>query len=72
MSNKEVKKENSVPIWEKVTLSIPEASEYSGIGIHKLRELTLEPRCPFVIWIGTHRRIKRKAFEDFLSKAIEL
>lgn len=30
-----------VPIWEKSNLSLEEAAAYSGIGINKLRELTM-------------------------------
>ena len=66
------KNEIRVPIWKKVTLSISEAAEYSGIGIHKLEELARRPRCPFVLYVGRKKLIKRKEFEDFIAKSIEL
>lgn len=30
----------NVPIWEKATLTLEEAAEYSGIGINNLREIS--------------------------------
>ena len=51
---------NKVPIWEKMNLTVDEAAEYSNIGINKIRELTEKPSCPFVLWIGKKRVIKRK------------
>lgn len=63
---------NTVPIWEKVTLTIDEAAEYSNIGINKIRELSNNPRCSFVIFVGKRRLIKRKEFEKFISENVEL
>ena len=56
-----------VPIWEKVNLTLEEASAYSGIGINTLRDLTNENNCNFVLFVGTKRLIKRKLFEKFLE-----
>lgn len=63
------KKDNilSVPIWEKVTLTLNEAVAYSGIGINKLRILSDRPDCDFVLWIGRRKLIKRKKFDEFLE-----
>ncbi len=57
-----------IPIWEKAALTIEEASAYSNIGIVKLGELANRPMCPFVLWVGTKRLIKRKEFLEFISK----
>ena len=54
-----------IPIWEKLNLTLEEARDYSGIGLNRLRELTNDPDCPFVLRKGTHRLIKRKQFEEF-------
>ena len=43
-----------VPIWEKTNLTLEEAAAYSGIGINKLREITKNYRCDFVLWVGTN------------------
>ena len=52
-----------VPIWEKTNLTLEEAAAYSGIGINKLREITNNDRCDFVLWVGTKRLIKRKQLD---------
>lgn len=62
----------TVPIWEKSTLTIAEAAEYSNIGQNKLRELTADENCKFVIWIGNKRLIKRKPFDEFISNAYSI
>lgn len=68
----DMEKQYTVPIWEKVTLTKEEASEYSHIGINKLEELTRNPRCPFAISVGRKRLIKRKEFEKYISDNIEI
>lgn len=61
-----------IPTWKKVTMSIEEASDYSHIGINKLRQLTDREDCPFVLWVGTKRLIKRERFEEFLNKEFSI
>ena len=56
-----------VPIWEKANLTIDEAAAYFGIGTNKLREITSNPDCEFVIRVGAKRLIKRKKFERDLE-----
>ena len=62
----------NVPIWEKANLSMEEASAYFGIGINKLREMTNDSNCPYVLWNGNKRMIKRKALEKFLEVAYSI
>ena len=57
----------TVPIWEKANLSLEEAAAYYGIGINKLRSLTDTDDCPYVLWVGNKRLIKRKSFEKYLE-----
>lgn len=57
----------TVPIWEKANLTLEEAAAYYGIGINKLRALTDIDHCPYVLWVGSKRLIKRKAFEKYLE-----
>lgn len=66
------KVKKQVPIWEKVTLTLEEAAEYSNIGINKIREISNNPRCNFVIFVGKKRLIKRKEFEKYISENVEL
>lgn len=65
-------KDCRVPIWEKVCLTVEEAAEYSNIGINKIDDLAKTPRCPFVLYIGRKKLIKRKEFEKYISDNIEL
>lgn len=58
-----------IPIWEKRNLTLEEASKYFGIGISKIRELSNQENCDFVLWIGTKRLIKRIKFEQYLDAA---
>ena len=57
-----------VPIWEKSNLSFEEAAAYSSIGINKLRNLTNEKDCRFVLWVGNKRLIKRRLFDQFIEQ----
>lgn len=57
-----------IPIWEKINLTVEEASVYSNIGRDKIYGLTNEPNCKFLLKNGRVTLIKRKAFEEFLSQ----
>ena len=55
-----------VPVWEKELLSVKEAAAYFGIGENKLRELTDNPDCQSVLWVGSKRLIKREKMKKYL------
>lgn len=61
-----------VPIWHKMNLSVEEAAAYSGINKDKLYELTLKEDCPFVLWVGNRRLIKREVFKDYIKKTFSI
>lgn len=61
-----------VPIWEKSNLTIEEAAAYSGIGRNKLRELTEDENCQFVLWIGSKRLVKRRKLDEYIEKAYSI
>lgn len=63
---------NSIPIWEKITLTVEEAAQYSNIGINKIYELTNNPMCKFVLHVGKKRLVKRREFEKYLEENIEI
>lgn len=63
---------NKVPIWEKVTLTIEEAAEYSNIGVHKIRSLANEPGSDIGLYVGKKLLIKRKEFERLISRKLEV
>lgn len=58
-----------MPIWKKLLLTVEEASKYSGIGVHRLRDMLDDEDCTFVIKKGSHKLIKRREFETFISTA---
>lgn len=60
-------KKPEVPIRDKVNLTLAEAAAYFNIGEEKIRELSNGDDCPFVLWVGNKRLIKRKAFETYLD-----
>ena len=62
--HKEIKE---VPIWQKITLTMEEAAEYSNVGINKIRQLSDSPGCTFVVFVGKKRLIKRKEFERYIE-----
>ena len=58
----------NVPIHLKVALTIKEAAEYSNIGINKINSMLRMPHCPFVLYVGTKKMVKRREFEQYLSQ----
>lgn len=62
----------SIPIWEKTNLTLEEAAAYSNIGINKLREITNAEDCPFVLWVGNKRLIKRRQFDAYLNRTYSI
>lgn len=61
-----------VPIHLKMNLTIREAAEYSNIGINKIDSMLRQPNCPFVLFIGTKKLVKRKEFEQYISTKIAI
>ena len=57
-----------VPVWEKTTLTLEEAAAYTGIGVHKLREITDDEPNQLVLWVGRKRLIKRKPLEKYIDQ----
>ena len=45
-----------------------EAAAYSGIGINKLRKLSDSESCPFVLWVGSKRLIKRRKLDEYVER----
>ena len=52
----------AVPIWVKPYLT------YTGIGRDKLYEMTSLADCPFVLWVGNRRMIKRRIFDEYIEQ----
>lgn len=64
-------KELKMPFWLKINLTIKEAAEYSDIGINRIEDLLKQPKCNFVLYVGNKKMVKRKEFEQYLSKALK-
>lgn len=65
-------KKLEVPIWEKSNLTVEEAAAYSGIGINKIKEISNDDKCSFVLWVGTKRLIKRKLFDAYVERRFSI
>jgi excisionase family DNA binding protein len=61
-----------VPVWEKSCLTIDEAAAYFGIGTKRIRELTNDENCPYVLWVGHKRMIKRRLFDKFIEETYSI
>ena len=62
-------KQTDIPIWERYTLTIEEASKYFRIGENKLRRLAEENKnANWLIMNGNRIQRKRKQFEKIIDK----
>ncbi len=61
-----------VPIWEKSNLTLEEAAEYFNIGYKKLKSITDDENCNFVLFVGKKRLIKRVEMDKYLAKAYSI
>lgn len=58
-----------IPLWQKYTLTVEEASLYFRIGQAKLRRIINENEdADFILWNGNRPQIKRKLFEEFVDQ----
>ena len=70
--NKTTQQDMRLPIDRKMLLSIREAAEYSNIGINKIDEMLKQPNCPFVLYVGNKKLVKRKAFEAYIDGKVAI
>lgn len=64
--------ETNLPIDRKLLLTINEAAKYSNIGINKIDSMLRSPECPFVLFVGTKKLVKRKEFEEFIHSITDI
>ncbi|HHQ5550208.1 TPA: excisionase [Clostridioides difficile] len=69
-TNFDITDEVQVPIHLKLTLTIKEAAEYSNIGINKIDSMLKQPNCPFVLYVGTRKLVKRREFEEYIRNEL--
>lgn len=61
--------EIDIPVWERYTLTIEEASRYFRIGENKLRRMAEESKnANWLIMNGNRIQIKRKQFEKIIDE----
>ena len=65
----ETREAKSMPLNAKPLLTLKEASIYTGIGINKLREMSNDNSCDYVLFVGRKRMFKREALLQFLKEA---
>lgn len=70
--NTKHKGRETVPIAQKRLLTLEEAAEYTGIGINKLRDISNDEHCDFVLWNGARRMLKRTKLEAYLDTAYSI
>ena len=58
-----------VPLAQKELLTLREAAAYTGIGINRLRRMSDDEDCSFVLWVGSKRMLKRRELEQYLAEA---
>ncbi|HBE84386.1 MAG TPA: helix-turn-helix domain-containing protein [Lachnoclostridium sp.] len=61
-------KTKEIPIWQKSNLTVEEAAVYSGKGVNKIRQLSDNEDCKFVLWVGSKRLIKRRLFDTYIER----
>lgn len=56
----------NVEISQKCLLTLEEAAQYTGLGMQKLRDLSSDENCGFVLWNGSKRMFKREKLVSYL------
>lgn len=67
--SKDTKVNSNIPLDQKALLTLKEASVYTGIGINKLRDMSNERNCDYVLFVGRKRMFKREALLRFLEQS---
>jgi hypothetical protein len=66
----DVLSEKNIPLENKPLLTLNEASHFTEISREKLMEITNSKDCPFVLWVGNRRFIKRRIFNEFIKTGL--
>lgn len=67
-----MQQDQNLPIDRKMLLTIREAAHYSNIGINKIDAMLKQPNCPFVLYVGTKKLVKRAAFEAYIDGKVAI
>lgn len=65
-----IKREETVPIFEKYNLTIKEAAQYFNIGEKNLRKIVAnDPTADYILMVGNKVLLKREKFAKFIDEA---
>lgn len=53
-------------LYERLSRDDDQQGESNSIGINKIESMLKQPNCPFVLYVGTRKLVKRKEFEEFI------
>lgn len=67
-NKKTIKKDFS----QKCLLTLDEAAAYTGIGQQKLRDMSNDENCGFVLWNGSKRMFKKERLKEYLYNAYSI
>ena len=59
----------TVPLEQRILLTIPEAAKYTGIGVNRLRRLANKRNSKLIVWVGARKMFKRKQLDEYLENA---
>lgn len=65
-------RKKDISIIDRPYLTLEEASLYFGIGINKLREISNEDNCNFVLYVGSKRMLKKEKLQHYLDEAFSI
>lgn len=61
-----------ISLEKKCLLTLEEAALYTGLGMNKLRDISSDEQCDFVLWNGAKRMFKREKLKDYLYNAYSI
>ena len=61
-----------IPLHDRELLTVKEAAAYFNIGMNRIREITNDDGCKFVLWVGNKRMIKRELFKAYLEESYSI
>lgn len=66
------KEKLSVPIWEKMNLTVEECCSYSNIGRNKLNSIMKNSDCNFWFYVGSKKLVNKELFNEYIKKIAEI
>ncbi len=70
--SKNERKRKEISISDKRFWSLEEAAICTGIGVNKLRDISNDDNCRFVLWIGSRRMLKRDKLLEYLDSCFSI